>query len=103
MTTICVLACREGSSWVAQAIEQDMAAQGQSLLAAVAALGRLFDARDHLIAGADQDVAHAARVPLPRAPAAYERAFNAGHQVGILPLGVVRVAHVFIGVSPACH
>jgi hypothetical protein len=89
-----VLACREGSSWVVQAIEQDVASQGPSLLGALADLGRMFDARDVLVA-VEQDVE-----PDPRAPVAYERALNAGHYVGVLPLGTVRVAQVYIGRSP---
>ncbi len=89
-----VLACREGSSWVVQAIEQDMASQGDSLLGALIDLGRMFDVRDHLLA-TETNVA-----PNPRAPEAYERALNAGHYVGVLPLGSVRVAQVYIGISP---
>jgi len=89
-----VLACREGSSWVVQAIEQDVASQGQSLLGALADLGRMFDARDTFLA-TEENVA-----PNPRAPAEYEQALNAGHYVGILPLGLVRVAQVYIGISP---
>lgn len=60
-----VLACREGSPWfdrprgywVVQAIEQDVASQGDSLLGALADLGRMFDARDQLIADSDQAIA----------------------------------------------
>ena len=89
-----VLACREGTSWVVQAIEQDIASQGDSLLAALADLGRMFDARDHLLATEDNIA------PNPRAPVEYEQAINAGHLVGVLPLGAVRRAHVYIGISP---
>jgi len=89
-----VLACREGSSWVVQAIEQDIAAQGASLLGALVDLGRLFDARDAVLA-IEKDVA-----PNLRAPEVYEHALNAGHYVGVLPLGLVRVAQVYIGISP---
>ena len=89
-----VLACREGSSWVVQAIEQDVASQGDSLLGALVDLGRMFDARDQLLA-AETDVA-----PNPHAPAEYERAISNGHYVGVLPLGAVRVAQVYIGISP---
>lgn len=91
---VSVLACREGSSWVVQAIEQDMAAQGESLLGALVDLGHMFDARDLLLASEDNIAA------TPRAPEAYERALDAGHYVGVLPLGSVRVAHVYIGISP---
>ena len=90
-----VLACREGSSWVVQAIEQDVASQGESLLGALVDLGRMFDARDQVIADSDQIIA-----ANPRAPAEYERALNEGHYVGVLPLGSVRVAQVYIGISP---
>ena len=89
-----VLACREESSWVVQAIEQDVASQGDSLLGALADLGRMFDARDHLLATEDNIA------PNPRAPVEYEQALNAGHYVGVLPLGSVRVAQVYIGISP---
>lgn len=89
-----VLACREGSSWVVQAIEQDVASQGQSLLGALVDLGRMFDVRDTILA-TETNVA-----PVPRAPAAYDQALNQGHYVGILPLGAVRVAQVYIGISP---
>ena len=78
-----VLACREGSSWVVQAIEQDVASQGESLLGALVDLGRMFDVRDAVLA-----------------TEAYERALNEGHYVGVLPLGLVRVAQVYIGISP---
>ncbi len=90
-----VLACREGSSWVVQAIEQDVASQGESLLGAIVDLGRMFDARDQLIADSAETIA-----PNPRAPAEYERAIADGHYVGVLPLGAVRVAQVYIGISP---
>lgn len=89
-----VLACREGSSWVVQAIEQDMASQGQSLLGALVDLGRMFDARDHLLT-TETNIA-----PLRRTPSEYERALNEGHYVGVLPLGSVRVAQVYVGISP---
>lgn len=89
-----VLACREGSSWVVQAIEQDVASQGESLLGALIDLGRMFDARDLVLASED-NVA-----PIPRTPVEYERALDAGHYVGVLPLGSVRVAQVYIGISP---
>ena len=89
-----VLACREGSSWVVQAIEQDVASQGDSLLAALADLGRMFDVRDHLLATEDNIA------PNPRAPVEYEQAINAGHLVGVLPLGAARRAHVYLGISP---
>ena len=90
-----VLACREGSSWVVQTIEQDVASQGHSLLGALIDLGRMFDTRDQLIAASDQNIA-----ANPRAPMEYERALTNGHYVGILPLGAVRVAQVYIGISP---
>jgi len=90
-----VLACREGSSWVVQAIEQDVASQGESLLGAIVDLGRMFDARDQLIADSDERIA-----PNPRAPVEYEHAIAAGHYVGVLPLGGVRVAQIYIGISP---
>ncbi len=89
-----VLACRENSSWVVQAIEQDMASQGESLLGALVDLGRMFDARDHLLA-TETNVAAALRAPKP-----YEKALNNGHYVGVLPLGRARVAQVYIGISP---
>jgi len=89
-----VLACREGSTWVVQAIEQDVASQGESLLGALIDLGRMFDARDLLLASEDNVAPH------PRAPAEYESALNEGHYVGILPLGSVRVAQVYLGISP---
>ena len=90
-----VLACREGSSWVVQAIEEDVASQGASLLGALVDLGRMFDVRDQLIADSPEPIA-----ANPRAPRQYERAIAAGHYVGVLPLGVVRVAQVYIGISP---
>jgi hypothetical protein len=90
-----VLACREGSFWVVQAIEQDVASQGDALLGALVDLGRMFDARDQLIADSAKIIA-----PTPRAPAEYERALAEGHYVGVLPLGAVRVAQVYIGISP---
>ena len=89
-----VLACREGSSWVVQAIEQDVASQGASMIEALIDLGRMFDARDAIVA-AEPNVA-----PVPRAPAAYELAISQGLYVGLLPLGVVRVADVYLGISP---
>jgi len=92
---ISVLACREGSFWVVQAIEQDMATQGASMLGALVDLGRMFDVRDQVIAEATEVIA-----PTPRAPAEYDRAIAAGHYVGVLPLGAVRVAQVYLGVSP---
>ena len=90
-----VLACREGSSWVVQAIEQDVASQGESLLGALVDLGRMFDARDQLIADSAEPIA-----ANPRAPAEYERAIAEGSYVGVLPLGAVRVTQVYIGISP---
>lgn len=92
--TISVLACREGSSWVVQAIEEDVASQGEALLDVIADLGRMFDARDHLVA-ADPSIE-----PTPRAPAKYARAFTAGHRIGDLPLGRARLARVSLGISP---
>lgn len=89
-----VLACREGGQWVAQAIEQDMAAQHRTMVGAIAELGVMFDGRDHVTATM-QNVA-----PLPPAPASYERAFANGRQLGTLLLGAKRVALVSIGVSP---
>jgi hypothetical protein len=89
-----VIACREGSSWVVQAIEEDVASQGASLLGALADLGRMFDARDVILA-TETNVA-----PNPRAPVEYEQALNQGHYVGVLPLGLVRVAKIYIGISP---
>lgn len=89
-----VLACREGSAWVVQAIEQDVASQGDSMLGALADLGRMFDARDVILA-VETNV-----TPNPRAPAEYEQAISRGHLVGVLPLGAVRVAQVYIGISP---
>ncbi|HSX22853.1 MAG TPA: hypothetical protein VLE97_08790 [Gaiellaceae bacterium] len=93
-SVISVLACREGSSWVVQAIEEDVASQGQALLDALADLGRMFDARDQLLA-ADPSIA-----PNPRTPAEYEQAFAAGYSIGDLPLGRTRLARVFFGISP---
>jgi len=93
---VSVLACREGSSWVVQAIEEDVASQGPSLLGALADLGRMFDARDTILA----DRTETNIAPNPRAPAEYEEALNQGHYVGVLPLGLVRVAQVYIGISP---
>lgn len=90
-----ILACREGSSWVVQAIESDVASQGDSLLGALADLGRMFDLRDQLIADSAEII-----VPPPRAPVEYERAIAAGDYVGVLPLGAVRVAQIYIGISP---
>jgi len=89
-----VLACREGSQWVVQAIEQDVGSQGDSLLGALVDLGRMFDVRDHLLT-IETNVA-----PIPCAPVEYEHALDKGHYVGVLPLGAVRVAQVYIGVSP---
>lgn len=93
--TLSVLACREGSSWVVQSIEQDVASQGESLLGALVDLGRMFDARDQLIADSDEPI-----VANPHTPAEYERAIAEGHYIGVLPLGVVRVAQVYLGISP---
>ena len=90
-----ILACREGSFWVVQAIEPDVASQGDSLLGALADLGRMFDLRDQLIADSAEII-----VPPPRAPVEYERAIAAGDYVGVLPLGAVRVARIYIGISP---
>ena len=90
-----VLACREGSSWVVQAIEEDVASQGKSLIEALADLGRMFDARDQIIAESVEPIA-----PNPRAPVEYEHAIFAGAYIGRLPLGSVRVAHVYLGTSP---
>ena len=95
-----VLACREGSSWVVQAIEQDVASQGESLLGALVDLGRMFDARDHLLSTRHRLDRADNIAPNPRAPAAYELSLHQGHYVGILPLGAVRVAQVYIGISP---
>lgn len=89
-----VLACREGSSWVVQAIEQDVASQGASMLDALVDLGRMFDARDAILT-VETNIA-----AVPRAPVEYEQAISQGHYVGILPLGAVRVAQVYIGISP---
>ena len=89
-----ILACREGSSWVVQAIEQDVASQGASMIEALVDLGRMFDARDVIVA-IESNVA-----PVPRAPAEYELAISQGLYVGLLPLGAVRVADVYIGISP---
>lgn len=91
---VTVLACHEGSSWVVQALEEDVASQGASMLDALADLGRMFDARDEILA----TEAHVA--PNPRAPVEYARALDRGHFVGVLPLGTVRVARVYIGISP---
>jgi hypothetical protein len=89
-----VLACREFSTWVVQAIEEDVAAQGNSLLAALVSLGRMFDARDAILT-VEKNVA-----PNPQAPVEYAEAFKRGHHVGLLPLGRTRVAEVYIGISP---
>jgi hypothetical protein len=78
-----------------QAIEEDIASQGAVLLDALVDLGRMFDARDQLIAESAEPIA-----ATPRAPVAYERAIAKGHAVGVLPLGTVRVARVTIGISP---
>lgn len=91
---VSVLVCREGSTWVVQAIEQDVASQGTSMLGALADLGRVLDARDAILL-VEPNVA-----PLPRAPAEYEAAYNEGHYVGVLPVGAVRVAQVYLGISP---
>jgi len=91
---VTVLACHEGSYWVVQAIEEDVASQGTSLLDALVDLGRMFDARDSILT-AETNVA-----AIPRAPAEYTKAFSQGHYVGLLPLGAVRVAQVYIGISP---
>lgn len=66
----------------------------KSLLGALVDLGRMFDARDHLLT-TETKVA-----PIPRTPRAYKHALDAGHYVGVLPLGSVRVAQVYIGISP---
>lgn len=93
-----VLAYRGGAAWVVQAIEQDIASQGASLLGALVDLGRMFDAHDQLIADSERPI-----MPVPRTPTEYERAISEGHYVGVLPLGRVRVAQVYIGTSPfAC-
>lgn len=89
-----VLACREGSFWVVQAIEEDVASQGSVLLEALADLGRMFDVRDQLLA-TESSIA-----PNPRAPVEYEQAIKQGHPIGLLPLGSVRVAQVYLGISP---
>jgi hypothetical protein len=95
MKLTAVLACREGLSWVVQAIEQDVASQGASMIEAlIIDLGRMFDARDAIVA-IEANVA-----PVPRAPASYDLAISQGLYVGLLPLGVVRVADVYIGISP---
>jgi hypothetical protein len=75
-------------------MEEDVASQGPVLLGALADLGRMFDARDHLLT-TESNIA-----PNPRAPAEYEQALNQGLLVGVLPLGRVRVAQVYIGISP---
>lgn len=93
-THVLVLVCREESSWVAQAIVEDVASQGATMLDAVADLGRMFDARDHLLAS-DPEIASN-----PRAPVEYERAFSVGHPVGDLPRGLRRAAQVSFGISP---
>jgi hypothetical protein len=93
-TKLSVLACREGSSWVVQAIEEDVASQGDSLLGALADLGRMFDVRDHVLA-TEGNIA-----PNPRAPAEYAQALSDGHLVGVLALGAARDAQVYIGISP---
>jgi hypothetical protein len=80
-----VIACREGSSWVVQAIEVDLASQGAVLLDALVDLGRMFDERDQLIAESAEPIA-----ATPRAPVEYEHAIAKGHAVGVLPLGAVR-------------
>jgi hypothetical protein len=92
---LAVLACREGSQWVVQAIEEDVASQGDSLLDALVDLGRMFDARDLIIAESAEPI-----VPNPPPPAEYVHAFAGGHCVGVLPLGAARVAQVHIGISP---
>ena len=93
--TLSVLACREGASWVVQALEEDVASQGDSLLGALADLGRMFDARDQIVSGSAETIA-----PNPPAPVEYAQAFGNGHYVGILRLGAVRAAQVYIGISP---
>lgn len=91
---VSVLACREGSSWVVQAIEEDVASQGVELLGALADLGRMFDTRDQLLATDPKIAAN------PRTPAEYAHAFSLGHPIGELPLGRARVARVSLGISP---
>jgi predicted RNase H-like HicB family nuclease len=94
LPAVSVLACREGSFWVMQAIEEDVASQGTTLLDALADLGRMFDVRDQLLAD-DSSIA-----PNPRAPVEYEQAFVGGHRIGDLPFGRARVAQVSFGISP---
>jgi len=89
-----VLACREGSTWVVQAIEQDIATQGDVLLEAIIDLGRMFDVRDHLIATTPNVV------NVGPAPIEYQQAFLAGAPLGVLPLGTARICRVHIGESP---
>ena len=89
-----VLACREGAFWVVQAIEEDVASQGAAMIDAIVDLGRMFDARDQLIA-VNPQMAHNRR-----APEVYELAVSEGLLVGDLPLGLVRVARIYLGTSP---
>lgn len=100
-----------GRGWVAQALEQDLAAQvapaevdgvdlgGISVdlaLEAVQALGDLFDARDVIVAKYAED-----RIEMTSCPAAsqeYHLLWEAGSPLGSHPLGSSRSAEVRIGV-----
>jgi hypothetical protein len=94
-TRLSVLACREGSSWVVQALEEDVASQGATMLDALADLVRMLDARDQLLAAGPTIVSN------PRTPAEYQQSFDAGFAIGDLPCGRSRVACVSFGISPA--
>lgn len=88
--------CGEGQTcWVAQALDQDLAAQtspGSPPLAAVEALGALFDARDAIVAKYAAD--NIAMNPPAAAPASYHGFWTDGEPLGTHPLGASRSAEV---------
>jgi hypothetical protein len=81
--------------WVAQALEEDMATQvapDETPLAAVAALGDLFDIRDAVVAQERSNGADVAALPIT--PAWYHTAWERGAPLGEYALGASRVAEV---------
>lgn len=81
--------------WVAQALEEDMATQvapDETPLAAVAALGDLFDIRDAVVAHERSTGIEIA--PLPITPEWYHSAWQRGAPLGEHALGALRVAEV---------
>lgn len=100
MNKLRVVVMKEGAGnglkvWVAQALDEDMAAQGEpdgTPLEAVEHLGLLFDARDAAIE--EYRAKNESVEPIDPAPDSYFMLFSQGLPLGEFPLGASRMCEV---------